>query len=561
MRPTLEGHRTVIEGCFDAEVVSNAYMATEIRSALETGVGIRVSLSRLSGGGAYIRKVRFDTPMHLVLPEAGLVPTEDCRSNLENAQRDGLDIETAYVIQEVLSGELLSEAMGRIDGKGQFAVLGDVEVHLETANTQASPEPLAVAFRVRPLGDVVGDWVVSSTPSSGAAQLHPALFEALARDLQEFGYEERDERRVRTLYETACQEGELLACQYKTWHRVDGVDLSAALPVFEPACEAEPGAACAVVSWAYSYGGETMVNAPSANPAVAFYSAQRACDARVGAGCLMLALAYEQGLGGRVLETRSAELYREACEADVGTACASLGFYYTKGYGGLSRDDGVAHNLYEQACELGAPLGCLNAGVGYADGLATVRDPEAALDRAMRACEAGLPDGCVDAALELEGEDGSILENLPRALGLYKRGCIGGDRDGCYFAADMYAHGEGTRADRTIAIAYLEKALALGDLTADASIGHEHFMIGASAVREGRTAEDNSDALEAYSEAYDHLVAACRHRQPRGCFHAAELRSKSTAGFERDPAIERSLYKEGCTQGHEKSCKALETAP
>ena len=126
-RPTEHGHSPLISDCFEAEPNSSTYTSSEVVSQLQTGVGMRFGGARVEATGGMIKKVKFGTPTHITLDELSLVPTDDCRSKIERAQGQGMDLSQAYVIQQVLMAQISEQTCGQIDASGRFIAVGQAE--------------------------------------------------------------------------------------------------------------------------------------------------------------------------------------------------------------------------------------------------------------------------------------------------------------------------------------------------------------------------------------------------------------------------------------------------
>ncbi len=148
-------HSLMVRSCFDAEEVQDTYTSAEVVTQLQAGVRVKFGLGSVKGSGELIKKVKFGTPVHATLERLAMFPTEGCEKLL--ARVSTADLESMYAVQEVLTAEIAEQTCGRLDATGKFVGLGAAEAELSMACRQESLEPVAVAYRVVPLVDLVGD--------------------------------------------------------------------------------------------------------------------------------------------------------------------------------------------------------------------------------------------------------------------------------------------------------------------------------------------------------------------------------------------------------------------
>lgn len=171
---TEQGHQWQGEGCFPAEARISTYTATEVVSQLQVGVSTPVA-----GADVGIhKKVKFGTPMHEALPGLSLHPTQACLSSLRNAARTS-DLSDWYLVKEVLRAEITEQTCGRLDAKGAFNPLVQADASLSTACSMGSLEPVAVAYRIVPVKELIEAEPAASQPPA-ASLADPESKEGLA---------------------------------------------------------------------------------------------------------------------------------------------------------------------------------------------------------------------------------------------------------------------------------------------------------------------------------------------------------------------------------------------
>ena len=150
---TQSGHRVLATSCIETPVQENTYTSAELISSLQTGVTVRSPTARVQAGGELVKKVKFSTPTHLVIPRLDLVLTESCAERLQRLPASTLA--QAYVVQEVLRAEIAEQTCGRLDASGRLVGLGEADAALASACMQVSLEPVAVGYRTVPLSELV----------------------------------------------------------------------------------------------------------------------------------------------------------------------------------------------------------------------------------------------------------------------------------------------------------------------------------------------------------------------------------------------------------------------
>ncbi len=146
-------HSLMVRSCFDAEEVRDTYTSAEVVSQMQAGVRVKLGLGGASGHGELVKRVKFGTPEHATIERLAMVPTPSCREMLQQVPRDALG--SMYAVQEVLTAEIAEQTCGRVDASGRFVGVGQIEGELAQACMQESLEPVAVAYRVVPLSDLL----------------------------------------------------------------------------------------------------------------------------------------------------------------------------------------------------------------------------------------------------------------------------------------------------------------------------------------------------------------------------------------------------------------------
>ena len=140
--------------CFEAPVQEGAYASMEVTQSMAAGVRMRVNVVGVRAGMGIEKKIIFDTPVYRQIPQLDLIPTADCLASLRAAQASGRDTSGWYVITESLSAIIQKQECGSYNAKaGTFVISGDVEVQQACART--SLEPVAVAFKTRPVSELL----------------------------------------------------------------------------------------------------------------------------------------------------------------------------------------------------------------------------------------------------------------------------------------------------------------------------------------------------------------------------------------------------------------------
>jgi TPR repeat protein len=230
--------------------------------------------------------------------------------------------------------------------------------------------------------------------------------------------------------------------------RVAG-DPKEAVELFKRLCDQSVPAGCSGAAAAYASGGGVRWDVGTA-----FDLYTKGCDLNDAPSCAKVAEMLEVGIAKDVDLKKAYELYQKSCDAGYVGACGAAARFLEKGDGGVAVDVAKADKLYEQACEADAPDACrwyadfLKAskkgsspkiaqlygralslakeqakssayhqwllGTFHLDGVATVKNPDAAVKLFVEACDANYPMGCLDAGRMYLGEPG--YEGVPPDL-------------------------------------------------------------------------------------------------------------------------------------------------
>ena len=153
---TTLGHQIALDDCFETAPTESTYTATEIVTNLQAGVSIKVGAGSFGASGGLVKKIKFSTPVHAAIPTLKLNPSETCKAALIEAGQAGrLALAKTYVVKEVLTAQIAEQTCGRVDAHGAFAILGQADAELSMACAQHSLEPVAVAYRTTPVGELL----------------------------------------------------------------------------------------------------------------------------------------------------------------------------------------------------------------------------------------------------------------------------------------------------------------------------------------------------------------------------------------------------------------------
>jgi formylglycine-generating enzyme required for sulfatase activity len=151
---TTYGHQLLAASCSGGVVEENSYTGADIVTSFNAGVAVSALGFRSNMEGELVKKVKFDVPVQLSIARLDLEPTAACRAKLNKLS--SRDLESSYMIQEVLRAKVAEQTCGRVDGQGRFVGLTTVDSELAMACAQASHDPVAVGMRVVPLTELLG---------------------------------------------------------------------------------------------------------------------------------------------------------------------------------------------------------------------------------------------------------------------------------------------------------------------------------------------------------------------------------------------------------------------
>ncbi len=228
------------------------------------------------------------------------------------------------------------------------------------------------------------------------------------------------EARLSALYQQACSGRVRLACDWRTWHRVDRLPATDVAVIFGPPCTAGEGVACLAAAWA----------------------SDLATD--------------KEGQAGRWLA--------RGCRLGVQRACAEHAWRLLNGRGMVANPPAAARAL-SHSCNAGAWLGCVGFGVALQRGAGVALDRARALTLFSRACSAGELDGCHRYAQRQAAGDGLPM-NPAAATSLWRAACKGGHAQSCVELASSLRQGRGAAVDSKAATSAQHRACALGLRTA-----------------------------------------------------------------------------------------------
>ena len=144
------GHSLMVRDCFDAQPGSDPYTSAEVVSHLQAGVRVGFGIG-VKGSASLVRKVNFDVPVHHTLERLAMAPNPECTAMLDTATE--AERGSMYAVQEVLTAVITEQRCGRLDASGQFVVV-TADAELEAVCSQQSHEPVAVAYRSVPVGEL-----------------------------------------------------------------------------------------------------------------------------------------------------------------------------------------------------------------------------------------------------------------------------------------------------------------------------------------------------------------------------------------------------------------------
>lgn len=276
----------------------------------------------------------------------------------------------------------------------------------------------------------------------------------------------QDLPRAERLYRTRCDGGDARACFGMGRLQFKQDKPTEALKLFVRACEGKVADACSSAGYAYYTAHGVRWDVTEA--AKLFL---QACELGSSVGCANSGDVYRFGAGAAQDHAKAFAHYDKACRPFDPTGCAGVGHYLATGEGGIEIDRARAEQALRAACtqvdvspeacrELadlleqqrkGTPAEIARLrttsftraqelakdnpyymyilGTFYAAGMATVKDPAAALTWMSKSCDGFDPLGCIAGgqALQATGKP----EDAERARVYFERACAAGVNDGC----------------------------------------------------------------------------------------------------------------------------------
>ncbi|MBA2544148.1 MAG: sel1 repeat family protein, partial [Deltaproteobacteria bacterium] len=231
------------------------------------------------------------------------------------------------------------------------------------------------------------------------------------------------------------------------------------------ACELEHSFACNAVGYRL-YAGKGV--AWNVIEAAKYY--KKSCDQGAAIGCSNLAYSLMWGVGIKQDHKQAFELFDKACKPPEFNGCAPLGNYLMTGLGGIKVDKKRAETVLRSSCrpDDAAPEGCRDLallveenkgspaeaarlrtlaltrteklaadypyyhyvwGSFYDQGIATVKDPQKALEHFAKSCDGYDPIGCLAAGKALKVS--KKKEDQERMRFYFERACAAGLDEGC----------------------------------------------------------------------------------------------------------------------------------
>ncbi|MFN0250915.1 MAG: hypothetical protein ACKV2T_28840 [Kofleriaceae bacterium] len=277
----------------------------------------------------------------------------------------------------------------------------------------------------------------------------------------------KDTAKAEQLYRTRCDEGSSSACFGMGRLYANDKKYEEALRMLTRACEGGSGDSCSSVGFMYYTAQGTRWDVAAA---AKFFT--KGCELASSVGCANSADLYRWGVGVKVDHAKAFGFYEKACTPADPAGCAGVGHYAATGEGAIAVDRVRAEQALRAACTSEAyllPDACRELadllerdgkgsageiarirttgfaraqelavdnpyfmyvlGTFYADGMATVKDPAAALEWFGKACDGFDPLGCIAAGKALRAT--KKPENADRARVYFERACAAGVDDGC----------------------------------------------------------------------------------------------------------------------------------
>lgn len=277
----------------------------------------------------------------------------------------------------------------------------------------------------------------------------------------------KDTAKAEQLYRSRCDAGSPAACFGMGRMYFENKKHDEALRILTRACDGGSGNACSFVGFMYYAARGTRWDVASA----AKYFI-KGCELESNIGCANSADLYRWGVGVAVDHAKAFGYYEKACTPADPAGCAGVGHYVATGEGNIAVDRERAERALRAACTSEAyllPDACRELaellerdGKGtageiarirtmafarakelavdnpyfmyvlatfYTDGIATVKDPAAALEWLKKSCDGFDPLGCIAAGKALRAT--RKPDDAERARVYFERACAAGVDDGC----------------------------------------------------------------------------------------------------------------------------------
>lgn len=381
----------------------------------------------------------------------------------------------------------------------------------------------------------------------------------------------------------ACDLGELQACSdLGTWYRTgSGVekDTKKARTLFESACTDDIHFGCEHLAWAQVDGNLGF----AADAKAGFAEMSRVCEIPFPHACGSVGMMLHDGIGTEQDLAKAREKYKYACEHAEVHSCGSLGNMMVHHQGGDKDVDG-GMELLEKACTRGAGVACHSLGMLHARGTVVDQDIVKAEAYLSIACEQNYSWACTDLGLVHSIKHADKPADAKKALAAFKQACDGGEAPGCEAAADLLREDEPEDAralyskacDSKRTTACEKAASMLENAEGGASDIAKARELYKAACDEGkaydctrlaRTYLDSKRTLEERKTGADLMAKMCDEAKPekedkRGWpnRHACSSLAMHYLGgrlLPPDQAKAIELLQRGCDLGEDRACRSL----
>jgi len=356
--------------------------------------------------------------------------------------------------------------------------------------------------------------------------------------------------------------------------RGDGTaeDPKKATSYFQRACDRGDARGCFNLGDSYQFG-DGVPKDPA--KAAAFYL--RACDGREKRGCSELALSYLSGNGVERSEAKAALYADRSCTLNSPFGCAILGMAYADGVEGYPQDLAKAKDLLSDAChqkvdytkkpDEAARLACpalakvtgepacftMNWAAADASGVRIERhcfDAEAGwvttvTQKAAPPAAAAAPPAPPPASTALNaGNAAYARKDYATAAVQFAKACDAGAVEACGSLGEMYATGQGVKANGKLAAPTLAKACDGGIAKACGTLG--------TLFDAGNGVSNNKE------RAFALFGSACAKSDMTACYHQGRLyESGAGVGGGRNLELAAANYQKSCDAGIADACAGL----